>query len=202
MNVINEELPKLMVDDSEKDGKAEIVMDYVLSWCLRRGDIICSGEKPILYNYCRQMLGIILGIAVNDDTLFRNVRVWKEEQQIDLWVELEVETCGEVTKHAILIENKYYSGLHNSKDEDGKYRNQLVVYKKRFDKHYDLQTDAWQRHYALIVCIPRNDAKFERYLIAPSFGYKLFSFYELLGDEKDVYIDSESDIFNEFWLRW
>jgi hypothetical protein len=77
-----------------------------------------------------------------------------------------------------------------------------VVYKKRFDKHYDVQTDAWQRHYALIVCIPRNDAKFERYLIAPSFGYKLFSFYELLGDENDVYIDSESDIFNEFWLRW
>ena len=202
MNGVNEELPKLMVDDSEKDGKAEIVMDYVLSWCLRRADVICRGEKPVLYNYCRQMLGILLGIAINDDTLFRNVRVRKERQQIDLWVELEVDLLGEVTKHAILIENKYYTALHDSTDEDGEKRNQLVVYKKRFDKHYDSQPDAWQRHYALIVCISREDAKFAQYLIAPSLGYKLLSFYELLGDENDGYVYSESDIFNEFWLRW
>ena len=29
------ELPRLMRDSSDTDGKAEIVMDYVLSWCLR-----------------------------------------------------------------------------------------------------------------------------------------------------------------------
>ena len=52
------ELPKLMVDSSEKDGKAEIIMDYVLSWCLRRADEICQKDnKPILYEYCRYMLG-------------------------------------------------------------------------------------------------------------------------------------------------
>ena len=44
---MNTEMPKLMIDDSENDGKAEIVMDYVLSWCLRRASVICANEKPV-----------------------------------------------------------------------------------------------------------------------------------------------------------
>lgn len=33
-------------------------------------------------------------------------------------------------KHAILIENKYYTPLHLTKDDDGQYKNQLEVYRK------------------------------------------------------------------------
>ena len=114
------ELPKLMVDSSEKDGKAEIVMDYVLSWCLRRADKICQRDnKPILYEYCRYMLGKLCEIDVNDSVNFKNVEVWKEDQNIDLWVELEVEINDTSQKHAILIENKYYTGLHLTRDSDG-----------------------------------------------------------------------------------
>ena len=53
-NVVEKkELPKFMVDSSDKDGKAEIVMDYVMSWCLRRADEICeSDNKP----YVRQTM--------------------------------------------------------------------------------------------------------------------------------------------------
>ena len=60
-------MPKLMVDSSENDGKAEIVMDYVLSWCLRRADVICLHDnKPILYRYCRNMLALLCDIDLND----------------------------------------------------------------------------------------------------------------------------------------
>ena len=194
------ELPKLMVDSSEYDGKAEIVMDYVLSWCLRRADVICSNEKPILYNYCRTMLATLLEVELNDSITFEDVKVWKQEYNIDVWVELQVNRGGVLERHAILIEDKYYTGLHPSRDSDGKYRNQLEVYKKKFDNHYAQQADKWYKHYALITCISRTDPNFAMYDIASSFGFKTYSFYDLLGKARD-YEECESDIFNEFWLR-
>lgn len=192
-------MPQLMRDDSDKDGKAEIVMDYVLSWCFRRADAICKEEKPILYSHCRYILAKLLCITLSSDVEFRNVKVWKENQNIDLWVELELKQEDSVTKHAILIENKYYSKLHDTKDEDGVQRNQLYVYKRDFDAHYSKDENSeWQKHYALITCIERTDKKFDQYKIADEFKFNIFSFYELVEND----IQTESDIFNEFWYRW
>lgn len=195
------ELPKLMVDSSEKDGKAEIVMDYVLSWCLRRADEICQRDnKPILYEYCRYMLGKLCEIDVNDSVNFQNVEVWKEDQNIDLWVELEVEINDTSQKHAILIENKYYTGLHLTRDSDGEYRNQLEVYKKRFDEHYSKKEEEWKLHYNLVTCVERESPAFTMYDIAKDFGYQVHSFYDMLISPEPE--PTESDIFNEFWIRW
>ena len=191
-------MPQFMRDSSSNDGHAEPVMDYVISWCLRRADVICKDEKPILYSHCRFMLGKLLGKKNIDDVIFSNVKVWKQDQYIDLWVELTVACQGEITKHALLIENKYYTGLHDTNDIDGEKRNQLEVYKKKFDAHYNSQSETWQKHYALITCIERNNSKFEQYLIAEEFGFNLFSFYELLENDTQT----ESDLFNEFWYRW
>lgn len=46
----------LMRDSSEKDGNIETVLDYILSWTLRRASDVYSNEKPILYQYCRRIL--------------------------------------------------------------------------------------------------------------------------------------------------
>ena len=192
-------MPQFMRDSSQNDGNAEPVMDFVISWCLRRADVICKDEKPILYRHCRFMLGKLLSIENTDDVIFSNVKVWKQDQNIDLRVELEVERKGEITKHALLIEDKYYTNLHDATDTDGKKRNQLEVYKKKFDAHYaDKPNEDWKLHYALITCIERNDNKFEQYRIAEKFDFNLFSFYELLENDKQT----ESDLFNEFWYRW
>lgn len=194
-------LPKLMVDSSEKDGKAEIVMDYVLSWCLRRADEICQRDnKPILYEYCRYMLGKLCEIDVNDSVNFKNVEVWKEDQNIDLWVELDVEINDTSQKHAILIENKYYTGLHLTRDSDGEYRNQLEVYKNRFDEHYSKKEEEWKLHYNLVTCVERESPAFTMYDIAKDFGYQVHSFYDMLISPEPE--PTESDIFNEFWIRW
>ena len=188
-----------MRDSSQNDGNAEPVMDFVISWCLRRADVICKDEKPILYSHCRFMLGKLLDIENIDDVIFSNVKVWKQDQNIDLWVELGMEREGKITKHALLIENKYYTNLHNATDTDGVRRNQLEVYKKKFEAHYaDKPNEDWKLHYALITCIERNDNKFEQYRIAKKFDFNLFSFYELLEND----IQTESDLFNEFWYRW
>ena len=193
------DMPQLMVDQTEKNGNAECMMDYVISWCLRRADIVCNDEKPILYSHCRFMLCKLLSIKNTDDVIFSNVKVWKQWEKIDLRVEVDVEQRGEITKHALLIENKYYTGLHDANDTDGEKRNQLEVYKKKFDAHYaDKSSEDWKLHYALITCIERNDGKFEQYSIAKDFGFNLFSFYELLENDTQT----ESDLFNEFWYRW
>ena len=195
------ELPKLMVDSSENDGKAEVVMDYIISWCLRRADVICRYEKPILYNYCRIILATLLEIELNDAIEFQEVKVWKQDNNIDLWVELQVFRDGGFEKHAILIEDKYYTGLHLSRDTDGEYRNQLEVYKKKFDGFYAQQAAECHKHYALITCIDRTDPNFAMYDIAASFGFKTYTIYDFLSNECECE-ESESDIFNEFWFRW
>lgn len=190
--------PQFMVDETESDGHVEPIIDYVISWCLRRADVRCKDEKPILYSHCRFMLGKLLGKKNIDNVIFSNVKVWKQDQYIDLWVEVDVEQMGKITKHTLLIENKYYTGLHDATDDDGEKRNQLEVYKKKFDAHYNSQSETWQKHYALITCIERNNSKFEQYRIAEKFDFNLFSFYDLLENDKQT----ESDLFNEFWYRW
>ena len=195
------ELPKLMVDSSEKDGKAEIIMDYVLSWCLRRADEICQKDnKPISYEYCRYMLGKLCEIDVNESVVFKDVKVWKEDQNIDLWVELIVETDGKSQKHAILIENKYYTGLHPARDNEGQYRNQLEVYKEKFIEHYSKKDDDWKLHYNLVTCVERESPAFAMYDVAKEFKYQVYSIYDLLVSTDPQ--PTESDIFNEFWIRW
>ena len=192
--------PQFMRDNTQKDGHTETIMDYVISRCIRRADKICSHEKPILYSHCRYILGTLLGIENLKDTTFHNIKVWKQEQYIDLLVELEVKENEQITKHALIIENKYYTNLHDTTDTDGQQRNQLEVYKKKFDVHYTgKQNENWQKHYALITCLERNSTPFNRHfdqIVEQEFN--VFSFYELLEND----IQTESDLFNEFWYRW
>lgn len=198
--MIKEEMPKLMNDSSDKDGHAEPVMDYVISWCLRRAQSICKTEKPILYSKCRFMLSKLLDLDILNigSVEFKRVEVWKQWENIDLFVEVDAVINNIEKKYAILIEDKFYSKLRSTKDIDGKSRNQLEVYKKKFENYYKEQNEVRELKYALITCIERNDKNFKQYNIANQFGFNVFSFYELLEDE----IQTESEIFNEFWFRW
>lgn len=195
---MNKELPKLMTDESEKDGHAETMMDYVFSWCFRMAQDAYSKPKPILWSQCKEILCRVLGETSNVEIL--DVKVWKQEENIDLWGEIELRKNGNIEHHAILIENKYYSKLRQAMDTDGEYRNQLIVYKKKFDRYYSEQPIAWHKHYVLITCIERDEEnKFIEYSSAEDFGYKIITFYEMLGNCTK---ETESDIYNEFWLRW
>lgn len=49
--------PFLMWDNTKKDGHAETMIDYVLSWCLRCTKYrYVKDRKPILYQYCKHIL--------------------------------------------------------------------------------------------------------------------------------------------------
>jgi hypothetical protein len=199
----DDKFPRLMKDDTENDGNAETIMDYVLSWCFRRAQSSCAIEKPKLYEKCRFMLSKILKINFDSMIEYTSVKVWKQWERIDLIVEVDALVEGVSQKYAILIENKYYTPLHQSTDTDGVSRNQLEVYRKKFDAYYkqDAHFSQNQLRYALITCIDSNDKKFGIYYgEAKKYGFDTYFFYDLLKDN-DLE-QTESDIFNEFWLLW
>lgn len=186
----------LMRDSSEKDGKLETLLDYVLSWTLRRSEIKYSKEKPNLYQYCRAILGKLIEITMTDEVIINEVKTRKQHENIDLWVNVDLTINGKSEKHSILVENKAYSFPHTSRDEDGEYKNQLEVYKKKFDKEC---ADNSKCHYVLITCHEEDEVLDSLKDICAKFNFTVFSVTDLQSNEAD---DTESDIFNEFWLRY
>ena len=186
---------QLMYDSTETDGNKETMMDYIISWTLRHAADDFKDRNPILWSYCRKILGKIIGKeSINDTDHLSEVCVYKQEEKIDLWVEFKLNNKN----HAILIENKYYGALRFFKDKEGHEKNQLDIYKHKFDDYYKKEP-SYDKHYCLISCIKREDSKFNSYYDAAKvLGFKLFSLKELVDGIEEP---SESDIFNEFWLE-
>lgn len=185
--------PFLMWDDSKKDGHAETVMDYVLSWCLRCTNYRYVKEhQPILYQYCIYMLFRLIGKELDMVyTSIDRVNVKKQEDKIDLWVEVEISKNKITETHAILIEDKYYSPLGE---------NQLETYKPIFDDFYSNRPDV-HLHYAVITCLYHDDKNYPPLeQKAHKNGFDSYSVYDLLDPSLNGR-ESESDIFNEFFIR-
>ena len=188
-----------MSDSTESDGQAEIVMDYVISWCLRFAQKD-NGDKPILHKKCIQILKLLLGIDKTDVVEFTLVNTWKQHKKIDIWAEVNAIVNGQAKSYSLLIEDKYYSGLRTIKDGKGFFRNQLDVYKEKFDRYYDEEKNDFgaNRRYVLITCISRSDPKIKIYSEHSKYGFELFTYDELVEDNEET----ESDIYNEFFIRW
>ena len=185
--------PFLMWDDSKKDGHAETIMDYVLSWCLRCTNYRYVKEhQPILYRYCAYILFKLLGKELDlDYTSIERVNVKKQQYQIDLWVEVEMKKDTENEYHAILIEDKYYSPLGE---------NQLETYKPKFQDYYKDKSN-FHLHYAVITCLYHDDKNFPPLeQKAHKNGFDAYFVYDLLDPSLNGQ-ESESDIFNEFFIR-
>ena len=193
----------LMCDNTEGDGKAEIVMDYVMSWSLRHAVKNKKSEKtPKLHQYCRYMLHKLLQLKTPlEHIVFEEVKVWKEWQYMDLCAEVKLKNNGVDEYYALLVENKYYGKLRD---------NQLQRYQEIFKKYYDSKKEegiTWLLRYSLVSCFDRKKQLKELYATGmKKTKFIGLTFYELLCPDKwhkdeKKYEDSESEIFNEFWLR-
>ena len=204
----NMEKSLLMCDSTEGSGKAEIVMDYVMSWSLRHATEEYAKKKD-LYHYCRYMLYKLL--QINDplnNIVFTEVKVWKEWQYMDLCAEVKLKNNGEDEYYALLVEDKYYSPLGYKKDSGGNVRCQVDVYKEIFEKHYNSipEKQNYIRRYALVSCFESDDEKIKMYDEAKNYEFRVFGFYDIIdeqfwNEQAGKFKDSESEIFNEFWLR-
>lgn len=187
----------LMKDNTEGDGKAEIVMDYVMSYSLRHALDKYLIEKPMLCRYCRYMLGKLIDVDITDKTHITSVNVRKEWKYIDLCVEVVIVEGETERKYAVLVENKYYGKL-----EAGK----LEKYKKAFDVYYN-GTD-YIKSYKFVSCYEKLSEIEKKYgaILAKSPLFNPLPFYDLLPkqywhEDEWAYEETESEIFNEFWLR-
>ena len=181
----------LMCDSTEGNGKAEIVMDYIMSYSLRHAENKYLIEKPKLCRYCRYMLGKLINVRISPATNVKSVKVWKEWKYIDLCVEIVIGGKEQDVRYALLIENKYYTLLHD---------NQLSKYKEIFDEYY--QAKEWHKVYKLVTCHEKEDLdKLYGEELEKARAFQALTFYDLLPKGNKTYEDTESDIFNEFWLR-
>ena len=188
--------PFLMCDDSEKDGHAETMMDYVLSWSLRCTKYpFVKDNKPLLYHYCKYMLCKLIDrlqdmkIITIDD-----VRVWKQERYVDLWVEVKLHIDKREEHHAILIEDKYYTGVHDD---------QLKRYRQIFEEYYQDKKDYPKnnRHNVLITCQYDNNDHYKQLAkAAKENDFDIYNIFDIV-DKSLGYKETESDIFNELFLR-
>lgn len=64
-----------------------------------------SEAKPILHSQCKRMLCRVLEVPPEVEIL--DVKVWKQESRIDLWVEVELKRNGNLEHHSVLIESKF-----------------------------------------------------------------------------------------------
>lgn len=106
-----------MKDSSEGDSQKETMIDFILSWTLRRSTQQYSEEKPVLYQYCRKILGKLIGVAMTDDVQVISVETWKQWRYIDLWANIRITCNGKEDFHAVLIENKAYTPTHHNQLE-------------------------------------------------------------------------------------
>lgn len=180
---------RFMVDSSEgKDGACEAIMDFVVSWTLRRAQNECKDEpgKEQLYIYARRFLGMLIHQEIKHEDIVY-VETWKQEHKIDLWVRAVV---NGVT-HDILIEDKYYSSLHDE---------QCERYKVIFDNWLNENLKESIRHYAILTC--RDKWETDDY---KGHGYEIFAWDDMVeamcGDEAELK-PTGSDIFDEFWIEW
>ena len=188
--------PFLMCDDSDKNGHAETLMDYILSWSLRCTKYsFIKDNKPLLYHYCKYILCTFIDkLQDMNNITIDDVRVRKQEQHIDLWVEVDLHIDNREEHHAILIEDKYYTGVHDD---------QLARYKRIFEEYYQDKEKYPRRnlHYVLITCLYSDNIYYAPLAqAAKENGFEIYQLYDIV-DNSLGYKETESDIFNELFLR-
>lgn len=182
-------LPKFFKDDSES-MKYEETIDFFLSWTIRCADIVYKKENEIVYNYSKLILQkLLLNFSISNELIFKNIKVWKQHSNIDLWVELTIEDYGIEQKAAIIIENKMYSSIRNC---------QLEKYNKIATEYY--KTDNIKIAYIFLRPDYEIGNKTNEKAKCKELGYMYLNLEELkdaLPNKK-----TKNHLFDEFWFNW
>ena len=94
----------LMCDDSSHDGHHEAIMDYIISYTLRKTSSKFKETTPILYGYCISIFAKLLEIEGKHDNIsFENIIVSKQDCHIDLWVKVDVSKDNKTFHHELII---------------------------------------------------------------------------------------------------
>lgn len=191
----------LMQDSWRSNYGYEAMLDFQMSWLMRLAaepDI----KKKKLHKISKEVLLRLIGLLDTPNVVIRNVEVWRQWERIDVTAEVEVVVDGVSQHHLVVIEDKAYTMIHD--DQLNRYAETVSAHysgrrKKDYKIHYWVITffDRSSNYWSILesAC---NNAKLG------NVEWKLLSFYDVIGwskDRKEEFEGTESDLFEEFWLK-
>lgn len=179
-----------MQDSWHSNHGYEAMLDFQMSWLMRLAaekDI----KKPVLHKISKDVLLRLIEIGNEEKQHVEIVKVdvWRQWKSIDVVAEVDIKVNGIIEQHLVVIEDKAYTMIHD---------NQLKRYKQTVEDAYG---DTRKAHYWVITFHEegRYWEKLEYDCMLAKWG--ILSFYEVIDRKDDEFPDTESDLFNEFWLR-
>lgn len=185
-----------MQDSSRSNHGYEAMLDFQISWLLR-----LSAQKetkqPELHKVARNVLLKLIGMEKNSNVIINKVDVWKQWENIDLTAEIELEVNNKTERHLVVIEDKAYTLIHD---------NQLKRYVDSVNAYYhDKGHNSYKKHFWVISFYDKEEECFKtlqkQCKECKEANWDPLSFYDVIGWENGDFEDTESDLFNEFWLR-
>lgn len=186
----------LMQDNWRSNYGYEAMLDFQMSWLMR-----LAAEKNVkkkkLHQISKEVLLRLIGLLGTPNVDIKKVDIWRQWEQIDVTAEVEVVVNGQTQRHLVVLEDKAYTKIHD--DQLNRYADKISDYyegksKQKFNIHYwvitffDKSSNNWS-----ILEKECDKAK-----------WRLLSFYDVIGwseDKKEEFEDTESDLFEEFWLK-
>lgn len=183
-----------MSDSSRSNYGYEAMLDYQISWLLR---LAKDDKKDRLHDVARSVLLKLIERENGSNVKINRVGVWKQWERIDLTAEIELEVNNQTERHLVVIEDKAYTLIH-----DG----QLTRYTETVNAYYrNKGRNSYQKHFWVISFYEREEECFKslqkQCKDCKEAKWNLLSFYDVIGWKEGDFPDTESDLFNEFWLR-
>lgn len=191
----------LMQDSWRSNHGYEAMLDFQMSWLMR-----LAAEKNVdkkkLHQISKEVLLRLIELLETPNVVIKKVEVWRQWEHIDVTAEVEVNVKGETQHHLVVIEDKAYTMIHNN--QLNRYAEKVSEYyegklKQKFIIHYWVITffDKSSNYWSILESACQN-AKWG------NVEWKLLSFYDVIGwseDKKEKYEGTESDLFEEFWIK-
>lgn len=183
-----------MSDSSRSNYGYEAMLDYQISWLLR---LAKDDKKDRLHDVARSVLLKLIEWENGSNVIINRVDVWKQWERIDLTAEIELEVNNQTERHLVVIENKAYTLIHNE---------QLKRYADTVNEYYrDKGSNSYKKHFWVISFFDRDENSFKSLQKqcddCKVVKWEPLSFYDVIGWEEGEFPDTESDLFDEFWLR-
>lgn len=119
---------KFMADCTKNDKGKEAIMSFEVSWILRvAADKTEQKARPILYRKCNEILFKLLGICESNDIIIKEIKVWKEWDNIDVLANVIITVNGKEERHVIVIENKIYTKMKVNQRDDYPKKNKKRI---------------------------------------------------------------------------
>ena len=185
-----------MMDESVSDNKESIV-DYMLSWTLRMSSVSDDGYNNLVQKYCSKILSKIVfdDIHTIDQNYqcIQSVETWRQWNRIDLCAEIAfIDNENNISKHALLMENKAYSCLHHD---------QLNKYKKTFEDHY--KGTAFENNLHYVYFSIQDDLIATDKVLCVEANFQAYTMDEIRDCIMPLseFKATGNEIFDEFWIR-